>query len=367
MRRARRPALCSSASSASADLVAGLADRAALGRRAARRSRAGSWSARPCGPGSGPAAPPAPRSRTPPRSSRPPPSLSARSARSQPSPSSPPTSGAIFAPGGDDIRCRAIAAAAATFSDSAPGRSGIVTRRSHCASTSSGSPSRSAPRPGSPASPSASSGSPPCSDQRRARRRGRLDPGAQQRLAEDRAHARPHRARPVGIGAVGADHHRAADQRGGGADDGADVAGVRDAVQVDAGRRGLARPSAGARSRSPACPSPAPRRCRAAPARPRCRRGPRRRRSAARPARRPPARAAASRSSPSPRTGRRPRASAAAGSLRTSFSFSLCGLVITSSRSGSETLRNEKGGRCADRPGNACLGAVGSGRGTLPG
>ena len=47
----------------------------------------------------------------------------------------------------DDIRSQAIAAAAATLSDSAPpGRSGIVTSTSHCSSTSAGRPSRSAPR-----------------------------------------------------------------------------------------------------------------------------------------------------------------------------------------------------------------------------
>jgi len=47
----------------------------------------------------------------------------------------------------DDIRSAQIAATAATLSDSAPpGRSGIVTVVAHSASTSSGRPSRSAPR-----------------------------------------------------------------------------------------------------------------------------------------------------------------------------------------------------------------------------
>ena len=63
----------------------------------------------------------------------------------------------------------------------------------------------------------------------------------------------------------------------GGADDRADVAGIGDAVQVDAGRAARARPSAAARPRSPGCPSRAPRPRPAARARPprrpgRCRR-----------------------------------------------------------------------------------------------
>ena len=64
---------------------------------------------------------------------------------------------------GDDIRSQAIAAAAATLSDSAPpGRSGIVTcDLALLARTSAGSPSRSAPRQRVAAPASASSPSPP--------------------------------------------------------------------------------------------------------------------------------------------------------------------------------------------------------------
>ncbi len=61
----------------------------------------------------------------------------------------------------DAIRCSAIAAAAATFSDSAPSRSGIVTRTSQRSTVASGSPSRSAPRQTVAALSRASSGSPP--------------------------------------------------------------------------------------------------------------------------------------------------------------------------------------------------------------
>ena len=42
-------------------------------------------------------------------------------------------------------------------------------------------------------------------DQRRPRRRRRLELGPQRRLGEDRAHARPHRLRREGVGAVGAE------------------------------------------------------------------------------------------------------------------------------------------------------------------
>ena len=86
---------------------------------------------------------------------------------------------------------------------------------------------------------------------RAARRRGRPAPPAapgsrrsrrEQRLGEDRAHARPHGVRPEGVRAIGAEHHRAADQRVRGPDHGADVARVGDAVQVDAGRLRLVGP-----------------------------------------------------------------------------------------------------------------------------
>ena len=73
-------------------------------------------------------------------------------------------------------------------------------------------------------------------DQRGARSRRVRHPAPRQRLAEDRAHARPHRLRRVRVGAVGPEHHGAADQRVGGANDRADVAGVGDPVQVEAGR-----------------------------------------------------------------------------------------------------------------------------------
>ena len=89
-RRARpaRAAPCAAASSASsspAGLVARLADRAPLLRRADRRCRAGSSSAPPCGPGSGPAAP---RARPRPARPRSPPGLARVSLRSAPASSS---------------------------------------------------------------------------------------------------------------------------------------------------------------------------------------------------------------------------------------------------------------------------------------
>ena len=137
----------------------------------------------------------------------------------------------------DDIHWAPIAAAAATLSDSAPPRRrGIVTCASHSASTPSGSPSRSAPRqrvwaPSSRVEPGAAVG-----DEGGARRRRLPHRGAQRRLGEDRAHARPHRLRRVGVGALGAEDDGAVQQRVGGADDRADVAGVADPVQVEAGR-----------------------------------------------------------------------------------------------------------------------------------
>ena len=62
----------------------------------------------------------------------------------------------------DDIHWQPIAAAAATLSDSAaPERSGIVASTSHPASTSGGSPSRSAPRQSVAAPRSVSNPRPP--------------------------------------------------------------------------------------------------------------------------------------------------------------------------------------------------------------
>ncbi len=144
----------------------------------------------------------------------------------------------------DDIRSHAMAAAAATLSDSAPPRrSGIVTSASQCASTSAGSPSRSAPRQ-SVARPLDRSKAPAAvGDQRRPRRRRLLHPAPGDRLAEDRPHARPRRLRPVRVGAAGPEHHGAAAQRVGGADDRADVAGVGDTVQVETGGLDPLRPA----------------------------------------------------------------------------------------------------------------------------
>ena len=91
------------------------------------------------------------------------------------------------------------------------------------------------------------------------RRRG-ADIGPDNRLPEDRAHARPHRLRRERVGAVGTEHQGAAEQRVSGADDGPDVPRVADPVQVEAGRApGLRptlrpdrnRPRAGAEGRSP--------------------------------------------------------------------------------------------------------------------
>ena len=121
------------------------------------------------------------------------------------------------------------------------------------------------------------------------------------RPGEDRPHARPDRLRREGVGAIGPEDDRAAEQRVGGADDRPDVAGVADAVQVDArGTPVATRPSAvGQTAIDPRAGAERSRRRRAAPARPPRPRAPSRRRparSAARP--RPPA---------PPRAGPRPR------------------------------------------------------------
>ena len=193
----------------------------------------------------------------------------------------------------------------------AAGRSGIVTSTSHSASTSAGQPSRSAPqaerrRARQRVEPLAAVG-----DQRGPRRRRLPHLAPRRRLGEDRAHARPHRLRREGVGAAGAEHDRAVEQGVGGADDGADVAGVGDAVQVDAGRPGRLGTSAAARPRSPASPSRARRRRRAAPARPPRRPARCRRRSAGSAARR--RRPARPRPGPRPRSRTAPRARDACG------------------------------------------------------
>ena len=157
---------------------------------------------------------------------------------------------------GDDNRSQAIAAAAATLSDSAPpGRSGIVTSTSHSREDLGGQ----ALALGAEAE-RRDAGRAPRGPRRRARRAppaapASRRPGPRRRLAEDRAHARPHRLRREGVGAVGAEHDRAAEQ------------GVRRCGRSRrrcrgrrprAGRRRAAAappPSAAARPRSPACPS----------------------------------------------------------------------------------------------------------------
>ncbi len=78
-----------------------------------------------------------------------------------PAPAAPVPSEAAI----EDIRCRAIAAVAATLSDSAPAASGIVATPSQAASASSVRPSRSAPSTsvaGASRSISASRPPPPC-------------------------------------------------------------------------------------------------------------------------------------------------------------------------------------------------------------
>ena len=121
---------------------------------------------------------------------------------------------------------------------------------------------------------------------------------------------------------------RAVEQGVGGADDRADVAGVADPVQVDAGRAGRLGPAqrpdrdrprarAERRDRRPAAPARPPRR------RGRCRRRLSRKRGSA-----PAASPASTRSSPS--VANRPSRSRClrSRSLRTSFSFSFWGLAI---------------------------------------
>ena len=171
---------------------------------------------------------------------------------------------------GDDIRSRADRSRGGDVERLGTARraAGSSPATSQAASTSAGSPSRSAPRQSVAAPASASSPSPPWATSA-ARGAGVSPiPARAERLGEDRAHARPHRLRREGVGAAGAEHDRAAEQRVRGAHDRADVAGVADPVQVDAGRAAAPRPSAAARPRSPGSPSRASRPRRAARARP---------------------------------------------------------------------------------------------------
>ena len=82
------------------------------------------------------------------------------------------------------------------------------------------------------------------SDQSRPRLGGRLERRPHQRLGEDRPHARPNRPGPEGVGASRSQDYRAADQGEGGPDHGADVSGIGDAMEIDAGGDRLVRPAA---------------------------------------------------------------------------------------------------------------------------
>ena len=132
-----------------------------------------------------------------------------------------------------------------------PPRRSATPARPRGAGSSRGGRSAGRPRPAAPPAPRRGRRSPPASSPRRPapvrdqRRppacRDVADRGPRRRPREDRAHARPHRLRRVRVGAAGAEHDRAVAQRVGGADDGAHVAGVADAVQVDARARRPAR------------------------------------------------------------------------------------------------------------------------------
>ncbi len=332
---------------------------------AARRSRAGSRSARLCGRGSGPAAPPARRC------------LSAASiaARGLGPDLLDPLKHQAGPPrmAGDDIRWAAIAAAAATLSDSAPaGASGIVTCDSHSASTSSGRPSRSAPRQsvrgarerlespprGRPARPAAPASPPPRPSPAAGRRSSPCSPAPPSARRGRRSRARATTVPPSSASAVRTIV--------------ADVAGVADPVQVDARSRRRARPSAAARPRSPASPSRARRRRRAAPARPPRRRA---REPAAASTKRgsaPAASPASSRSSPSVANSPSRSRCLRSRSLRTSFSFSFCGLSIIGSFgvvvfcSAVSSPGTKKRAVFTARPGEWSVGVPLGGR-TLPG
>ena len=164
-------------------------------------------------------------------------------------------------------------------------RSGSARTRRTRASTSSGSPSRSAPTSSvqrrAAARSGPRSGSPaPAHERDRARPAARASAvDARERDGEDRAHARAHRLRAVGVGAAGPERDARGAEGLRGAQHRADVAGVADAVQVHAQRprgrapallvdadhararaeRGDARERRRARRRgSPRAPSPVP-------------------------------------------------------------------------------------------------------------
>ena len=280
--------------------VGAAADRPALPRRAARRCRAGSSSARPCGRGSGPAAPRARRCPGRPRSPPPPRPRSLRSAQAH---------SAVSRMAGDDIRCagdrsrggdveRLGGRRAAAGSSPAASQLGQHLRRQALALGAEAERRGAVQR----VEPRAAVG-----DQRDPRRAASPRPG--------RAAAAGRRSSPCspappsgrsGSAQSGPSTTVPPSRACGGADDRADVAGVADAVQVDAGRRRLLRPATAARPRSPECPSRAPRPRPAAPARPPRRRGRCRRRSAGSAARRPPP--ARPRAGPRPRSRTAPRA-----------------------------------------------------------
>ncbi len=205
------------------------------GRRADRRFRAGSRSAPPCGPGSGPAGPPGPRCCRRRRSPRRPRCVSARSDQPFDSPSG--TGPDRCRGAGDDIRCRTIAAAAATFSDSAPERIGIVTLRWQRSTTSGGSPSRSEPRQTVKGARRLPRRLAPVREQRQ-----RAAPECRRRSRAPAAPRTPSpclRGRPwerTGRRSRGPRTTVPSTKRVGGADHGADVGRVADPVQIDADR-----------------------------------------------------------------------------------------------------------------------------------
>ena len=145
---------------------------------------------------------------------------------------------AFLAMAGDDIRSQAIAAAAATLSDSAPPRAQRDRQPRVAALEHLG---REALALGAEAERSAAPVEPP----RAARRRGRPGPRRGAGVASIPARAggwakiEPMLARTAfgenGSAQPGPSDDDAVDQRVGGADDRADVAGVADPVQVDAG------------------------------------------------------------------------------------------------------------------------------------
>ncbi len=216
-------------------------------RAAARRSSAACWSARTCGRGSGRAAPrarrPSRRRRSPPR---PPRGARARSGRW--------AAAILFA-----SSYSATVAAIATLSESGPSaRSGMRARPRRLGSSPAGPRARRpgrARRGGARARARPASRSPRASSAtRRARqlRRSRRAPAAA-RTASPCSPAPP--SGENGSAQPGPEDHGAVAERVRRADDRAHVAGVVDAVQVDAQRRRPAPTSAAGRRRSRACPT----------------------------------------------------------------------------------------------------------------